>query len=287
MRSTTDMQQNTPSTASQFITFRGTTGIFTVACTDQGEGPPVVLLHCNSSSRHQWRPLIGELSTNYRVLAVDLFGHGDSPLPGLPATFTVEDEVAMIAALIDRAGEAVHLVGHSYGGAIALKAALALQRDVRSLNLIEPATFELLRHAGDEEPWQEIQAVASRHITSIGQGSPEHAADGFMGYWIGKAAWNGMPEARREAIHGTMPAVARAWEIILSESTGLGDYARMNVPTLLVQGEGTHAPCARVCAMLAANLPHCETAVIRDAGHMAPITHAEPVNAAIAAHLQR
>ncbi len=107
-----------------------------------------------------------------------------------------------------------------------------------------------------------------------------------MGYWIGRAAWKAMPEARRAAICATMPAVARAWEIILGERTGLGEYARIDAPALLVRGEATHAPCTRVVDQLRGTLPNVRPTTIRDAGHMAPLTHPEPVNAAIAAHLR-
>jgi len=271
----------------QTLLVLGATGTYAVACTDQGAGPPVVLLHCNASSRHQWRGLVADLSRHYRVLAADLFGHGDSRLPGLPATFTVADEVAMVAALIEHAGEAVHLVGHSYGGAIALKVALALQRDVRSLTLIEPASFELLRHAGETEAWDEIRLVAERHVELIRQGEPGRAADVFMGYWIGLPAWQATPPERRRAVCSTMPAIARAWEIILGERTGLGGYARLEMPALLMQGAETRSPCARVMDLLGAAFPQSTRTTIAGAGHMAPITHAEPVNAAIATHLER
>lgn len=285
MNTSTGIREDTQQFTDDRIIVRGETGTFTVACTDEGEGPPVVLLHCNASSRHQWRPLIGALSGRFRVLAVDLFGHGDSQLPHPPRTFTVADEVAMVAAMINRAGEPVHLVGHSYGGAIALKAALALKPDVRSLTVIEPAVFELLRHAGDGQSWGEIHALARGHLERMHRDAPQAAAEWFMGYWIGAAAWEATPEKRRAVICDTMGAVANAWEIILSEPTGLGEYAGLDLPTLLIQGGATQAPCRGVVALLGRTLPHSATVVIPKAGHMAPITHAEPVNQAIATHL--
>ncbi len=87
---------------------------------DRGAGTPVVLLHSGGMSSRQWRSLAERLAANHRVLAPDLLGSGKNPpWPGdLP--FGYELDVAAVARVLDRVDGAVHLVGHSYGGLVAL-----------------------------------------------------------------------------------------------------------------------------------------------------------------------
>ena len=116
-----------------------------LAYTDEGAGPPVILVHGSASTRGQWRAAVLDLSPRFRVLAPDLHGYGATPLPPAPESLTFDDEVELVDALADLVGEDVHLVGHSYGGAICLRAASLRPERVASLVLIEPTAFHLLR----------------------------------------------------------------------------------------------------------------------------------------------
>jgi pimeloyl-ACP methyl ester carboxylesterase len=88
---------------------------------------------------------------HYRVIAPDLPGYGDSD--SLPAN-TIERTATMgqaICQLIDGCGAAVRLCGHSYGGNVALHAAIARPRSVQSLVLFEPVFFRALYLAGVQQ----------------------------------------------------------------------------------------------------------------------------------------
>src|SRR5262245_40305747 len=105
---------------------------------------PVVLLHSSGASGAQWRTLAEQLGERYHVVAPDLYGYGASaPWPG-HGPFSLAHEAEIVHALLDRLGERVHLVGHSYGGAVALHVARLHSERLRSLALIEPVAFHLL-----------------------------------------------------------------------------------------------------------------------------------------------
>src|SRR5215510_4972255 len=105
---------------------------------EAGAGPAVVCLHCSASTSGQWRPLMDLLADRYRVIAPDLHGSGKSaPWPG-ERPMWLDDQIAFLAPAFERAGASFHLVGHSYGGAIALKAALGFPAKLKSLVLYEP-----------------------------------------------------------------------------------------------------------------------------------------------------
>src|SRR5690242_18707096 len=108
---------------------------------EAGAGFPVVCLHASASGPGQWRALMARLAGRYRVLAPGRIGYGGNPTwPGdRPARLA--DEVAALAPLLDAVGPSCALVGHSFGGAVALKAVLMHPARVRALVVYEPALF--------------------------------------------------------------------------------------------------------------------------------------------------
>ena len=103
----------------------------------------VVLLHSSAASARQWDALAERLRPRFEVHAIDLHGHGrQAPWRG-DRPLSVHDEAALALPAIERAG-AVHLVGHSYGAAVALHLAAARPSRVGSLALYEALPFRLL-----------------------------------------------------------------------------------------------------------------------------------------------
>ena len=87
-----------------------------------GSKPCVIALHCSLGSGRQWARLAEELGSDYQVIAPDLSGHGANRGPvNLPTTLA--EEVALLSDDIGRTEGPFHLVGHSYGGAVAFKIA--------------------------------------------------------------------------------------------------------------------------------------------------------------------
>lgn len=117
-------------------------------CTVSGQGEPVMLLHGSACSKGQWAGLTHLLEAQFQVAAVDLLGHGETPAWPGPAPLTLADEAMAIRTLVEHVRGPVHLVGHSFGGAVALHFAQAHPDQVRSLVLIEPVAFNLLGMAG-------------------------------------------------------------------------------------------------------------------------------------------
>jgi pimeloyl-ACP methyl ester carboxylesterase len=96
---------------------------------EEGKGPPVLLIHGFGASTYTWRHIVPELARDHRVIAVDLkgFGQSDKPFDG---RYSVRDQAELVAQLIvDRDLRNLTIVGHSFGGGVALR--LALETDPR------------------------------------------------------------------------------------------------------------------------------------------------------------
>jgi pimeloyl-ACP methyl ester carboxylesterase len=249
-----------------------------------GSGEPVVLLHGSASSAVQWHALAEPLAERYRVIAPDLYGYGGTAhWPGWKP-FHLECEAEIVLALLGRVNKRAHLVGHSYGGAIALHVA-GLHRDLlRSLTLIEPAAFHLLRGT-DAQAFAEITEVARRVERATASGEYLAGFGRFVDYWNGPEAWAGVPAEKRYAMAARLPKVALDFHATLNEPTRLEDFRSMTVPTLLLHGTNSRWPTRRICDLLDRILPEARLETIGGAGHMAPVTHREQVNAIVIAHL--
>src|SRR5690606_6264315 len=105
---------------------------------DEGSGPTALLIHSASSSNRQWRALMDRLAPRYRVVAVNLFGYGQtSPWPDSRHQ-TIRDHAELVCALMDELPGKTHLVGHSLGGVVAMEVARLRAGRVASLALYEP-----------------------------------------------------------------------------------------------------------------------------------------------------
>jgi pimeloyl-ACP methyl ester carboxylesterase len=261
-----------------------TVGDVEIAYLDEGKGPVVILGHCSSASHKQWLPLIETLKSDWRVLAPDLIGYGQSSPWPADKPFVNEADVNVLLALAKKAKGPLYLVGHSYGAAIALESARTLGERVKCLVLVEPVSFHLLRQEGRPE-WSEVETLGRAVLGPVAQGDDRAAAKAFMSYWLGRWRWWLSPDRFKAAIAATIPKVALEFGIVVAAPTTLAEYAEITAPVLLIKGGRTRAPTRAVVDLLAATLPNATVEVLKGAGHMSPFTHPAELNRLILDHL--
>ncbi|MGD9500997.1 MAG: alpha/beta fold hydrolase [Methyloceanibacter sp.] len=256
-----------------------------IAYLDEGKGPAVIAGHCSSASHKEWLPLIEALKSDWRVLAPDFIGYGQSEPWPATAPFSIDADVAVLQTIAKKAKGPLHLVGHSYGAALALEAARSLGSRVKSLTLVEPVSFHLLRL--EERPeWAEVEALGRSVLGAVALGDDRDAAKAFMVYWLGRTRWWLSPERFKSAIAATIPKVALEFSIAIDAKTTLKDYEAITAPTLLIAGSKTRAPTRAIADLLAGALPNAKLALLPGAGHMSPFTHPAELNRLILDHLR-
>jgi len=254
---------------------------------ESGAGPAMVCLHSNAASSSQWRELMDLLAPHYRVLAPDGYGAGKSPAWPTDRRMRLADEVALIEPVLARAGASYALVGHSYGGAVALKAALMHPERVSALALYEPTLFALVAaHGPSATDVDGIRDAVARSVAALAAGDEDGAARHFIDFWMGEGAWAATPPQRRPAIAAAVRNVQGWGEVLFGESTPLADFAALEMPALYMTGASSPLSAHAVARVLQPVLPRCECVEFAGLGHMGPLTHAREVNERIASFLR-
>jgi pimeloyl-ACP methyl ester carboxylesterase len=253
---------------------------------EAGAGDPVVCIHASASSSAQWRPLMDRLAVRFRVLAVDLYGAGRSPAWPDDRPLTLADEVALIEPIVAAAGPRVHVIGHSYGGAVALKFALMHPERVASLIVFEPVLFSLLMgHDPDGPAAREICAVRADTTAAVDRGQLDIAGARFVDYWMGAGTWASFPNARRQTIAAAMTHIPGEWHAVFEEPAPLQAFAAVDAVTLCLVGSDSPDTSRAVSTLLAKTLPRACEVELERVGHMGPVTHPDLVDELIEQHL--
>lgn len=228
------------------------------------------------------------LSPRFHVLAPDCYGAGKSPEWPSDRAIRLRDEVALLEPVLARAGSPLVLAGHSYGAAVALIAAMANPRRVRAMALYEPTLFALI-DADSPAPNDAdgIRNAVADAAIALDQGNREAAAERFIDYWMGSGSWMQTPENRKPPIAASVVNIRRWAHALFTEPTPLAAFRSLEIPVLYMVGKRSTASARGVARLLTKALPRVELLEFDQLGHMGPITHPEPVNAAIARFLEQ
>ncbi len=254
-----------------------------------GKGTPVLALHSSGAGGLQWKNLSDHMRGEFRLIAPDLPGYGATPAWPGKGPASVENEARYVARLIKAAGQPVHLIGHSWGGAIALKIAMALPEWTRSLTLIEPAVFHVLRDApcgADRKLFSEIAALAGAVSAAAADGHAEAGMARFIDFWNGDGAWANTSPRLRTALRGQLGQVVNNFSAGFNETWSLQEAAQITCPTLTMLGMDSVPLAQRVTEMLAETIQTSQLSLIPGAGHMAPLTDPHIVDPLISSHLR-
>lgn len=248
-------------------------------------GIPVVALHSSASSKSQWENLTRDLAGQYEVHALNLPGYGSSVSRGTQSGMVAVAEPVL--AQIEQLQTPVHLVGHSFGGAVALNAALARPDLVKSLTLYEPAVFHLLENGGSDDAGlldqlKDVEAVLHQGISNARM---QEAMQPFIDFWNGNGAWLAIREYQRQALSQLAPLVADDFRIGFAETWSVKELHGLSTPTQLIMGMDSPAIAQRVTSLIFNEIPSASLAMLPGLGHMAPIYAPEWVNPRIKQHI--
>ena len=241
-------------------------------------------LHCSLGSGRQWTKLGDELGRNHRFIAPDISGYGTNTC-ALDLPLTLAEEVRCVSGHLNDATGPIHLVGHSYGGAIAFKIATdsAFAHRVRSLTLIEPVLPTLLLETDSDRRLHARFAQLARDVSEdLWNGSVLEAIDQFIEFWNGSGPQDPLPATARLRMIERADKLAFDFAAALSEENVTIAAASLRIPTLLFSGGTSPYFTQRIVRRLAAIVEGAEVRHLPEAGHMLAISHAATINPEIA-----
>jgi len=250
--------------------------------TDTGQGTPVVLLHGSASSGKQWRSLTDHLKGHFRIITPDLPGYGRSAIPATTRQ-SLKDSAQSIVTVIDQIEEPVHLVGHSFGGAVALKIATLWPEKIRSLTLIEPAAFSAFwaEHGLEATETSDFIALGQSVGAQLSRGQTHNAMKQFIDFWNGKGTWQRSSFELQAKLAPAIVQVLNDFDALSGDTMTEWELAGVVCPVQILRGDTSPAVMATLAHNLVSKLPFATQTVFANAGHMLPLTDPHLVDPAI------
>jgi len=239
--------------------------------------PTLVCLHSSASSPRQWQALAEAARGQWNLCIPHLLGYGE-PLQG-DAGNRMGEHVAYLHNRLEEIPGPLHMVGHSMGGAVALRYTLQHPGRLASLTVYESVCFDVL-FSGEpaNAPADEINRLGNLVAYRVRQDALDQAAQMFVDYWNGRGAWAGLSAEARRRLASRMPQVAREFEALFESLPAPAAYARLRLPVQILHGNRSPMPAREVAVRLAGLVPGALRRELAGLGHMGPLTHPAEVN---------
>jgi pimeloyl-ACP methyl ester carboxylesterase len=247
------------------------------ACDVSGSGPAVVLLHAAICNRHMYDPLIGDLEGDYRVLAYDQPGFGDTPLSGGHVS-PVHD----LAGLMDAVGMAdAVLIGTSFGSRVAFDAALAIPNRVRAVVAAGPGLSGRQSTPGLQRAMVEVDAA-------LQAGDVELANELEMRIWLdGVGRVRPVDSAVRVTVANMNRRIlqdemeGRSIEELPPRRAATANLSSIRCPVLVVVGECDQPQCVETAALIAHGVPDSRLVTLPETAHLPSLERPEEFTALV------
>ncbi len=255
-----------------------------VKVVERGTGAPIVFLHSGVGSAGEWKQVFSLWPDGYRLVAIEAYRDGTGP--GVTGHRTLDDYADQVYAVAEHVGVSVGLVGFSWGGATALRVAIAAPELVDSLALVEPEAYGLLR-TQNADAYIEICGLRDRWRAHVRAGKWYEAFEEFVDFYNGPGSFARWPPQRREAFLVAQQSRGDLWDVLFADLLTLDALTGVTAPAHVVEGSQTSTVDHAICDVVRRHLPHARHTLIEGAGHMIPLTHPEPLTSALLHGIER
>ena len=246
---------------------------------EAGSGEKVILVHSSVAGAKQWWSLMETLSNDSHVIAINLFGYGSTCVWEDDGKQRLEDQARLIEPFLPTGADKISIVGHSFGGSVAMKAAAMFKMKVRRLVLIEPNPFYLLKKYGRPEAYQEAVTLRDAIKLNGKAGTWEAAAEVFANYWTGAGSWDAMQDDRKSKFAQALMPNFHEWDAVMNEETSFAEWERdLPKDTTVVSAQDTVRSISEIVELMKESVSEWRFEQIERGGHMAAMTKPDLIN---------
>jgi pimeloyl-ACP methyl ester carboxylesterase len=250
-----------------------------------GNGPTIVLVPGSCSTGAAWRPVIAALNGQFRCVTTSLLGYGGTDERRTASDPSISHEAEALESVIRKAADPVHLVGHSFGGLVALVVALRRQVPLGSLVIAEAPAMEILR-ADESQHYSIFREMTEAYFTDFSNGNVGAIA-AMIDFYGGVGTFTSWPPRVRAYAEQTTPVNILDWASAYGFPLEATSLAAVRIPTLVLRGSASHPAMQRANALLSERIRGAALATIAGAAHFMIATHASEVARLIAQHVHR
>lgn len=242
---------------------------------EKGKGAPIVFVHGSFATASTWKNMVNALAATHHCISIKLPGHGGVPEPEDFEDPTIETELNIIEQAVSGCTkEPIHLVGHSYGGVVALGLALKGSVAIDQMTLFEPVAAWVLDVMQDAERSAIVQGFLSQYRQAVSE-KQLYACAQVIDFWGGSGSFATLPDFIKEAMSLLEDNNIRHWDICTAIDNTLPELQALAVPTRLVCGSESNAVAHAVSDYLVSEIPVSQKHVINGASHFLVTSHVE------------
>ncbi|SHL91636.1 Pimeloyl-ACP methyl ester carboxylesterase [Bradyrhizobium lablabi] len=251
-----------------------------------GAGPTIVLVPGSCSTGAAWRPVIAAWDNQFRSVTTSLLGYGRTAERRSASDPSISYEAEALESVIRKAGGQVHLVGHSFGGLVALAVALRNRVPLASLAILEAPATEVLGEPMEDQHYRAFRQMTDVYFAAFAGGDPG-AIETMIDFYGGKGTFASWPPRVRAYAVETTAVNVLDWASAFGFPLSAELLATIRLPTLVLWGGASHPAVQRANVLLGARLKGATVGAIEGAAHFMIATHANEVARLIALHVHR
>lgn len=240
---------------------------------ESGDGTAILFVPGSFSTPTAWRPVQKLFPQHYRFVGTSLCGYGSTEETRSLGDFEMHHETRVVEAVAEKIGRPVHLVGHSFGGAVSLATALAGRIDVLSIATFEANPVALIGARGHPEMFDATRKMSMDFERAYEAGERD-AAGRIIDFWGGERSFQAMPETVQDYCRTTTYTNVLDWRTAFSFEATMTDYATLDMPVLLVRGALANPAMTNITEALNSAVPNARMEIVEGASHFLITTHA-------------
>jgi pimeloyl-ACP methyl ester carboxylesterase len=251
-----------------------------------GTGPTIVLVPGSCSTGAAWRPVTATWNGQFRCVTTSLLGYGGTVERRTASDPNISHEAEILESVVCKTGSRVHLVGHSFGGLVALAVALRNRVPLASLVILEAPAPEVLQGRGEHQHYRAFCQMTEAYFAAFDGGNAEAIATmiDFYGGAGTYASWP--PRVRAYAVETTAVNILD-WATAYGFALSAASLTAVQTPTLVICGGASHPAVQCANMLLSECISGAAFATIDRAAHFMIATHPNDVGRLIAQHVSR